>query len=310
MEFESKDFKDQIALLRERGMEFKKPDKAENTLHYISYYKIKEFAEPFVKVVDGKKVYQEITFEEVIERYYRDKNLRLHILHAIEDIEVALQTQIAYNLGKNTGAYGYLRINNWADFNNFSRKKLTKRQEKIKSRIKEQVRIARSNPDNYKELINKLQTNEENDYPPIWLGINLLMFGNLVYMLEVMNNRNKKPIANYFDCSTAELYSWMRILNLVRNKSAHNSNFIDMKFITSPPIRDEWRQFLFMKDDHLFTDRISIPIIIIKHFMNQINYNYRFDSIKRVLFNLIKTDKEAQYYGFASKKAVHELFRK
>lgn len=187
MAFESISFRDQVTLLNGRGMTFNNPERAEDTLKHVSYYKIKEFAWPYAKEDNGEIKYSDITFEDVITRYYRDKNNRLHILHALEDIEVALQTQIAYYLGQNTGEYGYLRANNWADIQSFSRSKVNKTQEKIIERIGQQVRIARENPQSHHELISKLESGSNPNYPPVWLGVNLLMFGNLVYMLEIMS---------------------------------------------------------------------------------------------------------------------------
>ena len=84
MGFESKDFSKQVELLGKRGMKFKDAVRAESTLQYISYYKIKEFSEPYAIQTDEDIKYEDIYFEDVISRYYRDKNLRLHILHAIE----------------------------------------------------------------------------------------------------------------------------------------------------------------------------------------------------------------------------------
>ena len=48
------------------------------------------------KIID----YQNTKFEIVISRYYQDKNLRLNLLHAIEDIEVALKTKDSLCLGR------------------------------------------------------------------------------------------------------------------------------------------------------------------------------------------------------------------
>ncbi|MGX7145087.1 Abi family protein [Facklamia languida] len=312
MGFESKDFSKQVELLGKRGMKFKDAVRAESTLQYISYYKIKEFSEPYAIQTDEDIKYEDIYFEDVISRYYRDKNLRLHILHAIEDIEVALQTQIAFNLGTNTGEYGYLRANNWADIQNFPREYVTKTQDKIVDRIEYQVKIAKENPKSYHELINKLNDGQNSNYPPVWLAVNLLMFGNLVYMLEIMSRRNKEPIADYFNCSMNELYDWMKMLNLVRNVSAHNSNFIDMHFVSRVPIRQDWKEILYVseEDENIVTDRIAVPILLILYFMKQINPSYHIRKIKGILEKLIYTDIDAQYYGFKNKKAMRQLFKK
>ncbi|HFR3547799.1 TPA: Abi family protein, partial [Streptococcus suis] len=100
--FSHKSFEEQVALLESRGMLFsgeQDKKKAEQKLSIISYYKLKEFARPFSKIVtvDGVRQinYQNTPFKKITVRYYQDKRLRLHLLDALEDIEVALKTQVA-----------------------------------------------------------------------------------------------------------------------------------------------------------------------------------------------------------------------
>lgn len=108
-----------------------------------------------------------------------------------------------------------------------------------------------------------------------------------------------------------ELYAWMQMLNLVRNICAHNSNFIDLHFISSVPIKKKWKEYLYIhgKEQNIITDRIAVPIIIIKYLMDQINPSYRFNSIRNILNKLIENDQEANYYGFKSKQSVLDLFK-
>lgn len=70
-----------IKIFKDRGMIIRDVDKAKRTLSHINYYKIKEFAEPFFK----NEIYIDISFEEVIARFYFDKRLRVHLLHSIEE---------------------------------------------------------------------------------------------------------------------------------------------------------------------------------------------------------------------------------
>ncbi|MBS7989290.1 abortive phage infection protein [Streptococcus suis] len=96
--FSHKSFEEQVALLESRGMLFsgeQDKKKAEQKLSIISYYKLKEFARPFSKIVtvDGVRQinYQNTPFKKITVRYYQDKRLGLHLLDALEDIEVALK---------------------------------------------------------------------------------------------------------------------------------------------------------------------------------------------------------------------------
>lgn len=106
-------FQEQIELLKSRGIIVKNVEKSSKKIENISYYKLKEYATPFIcAYIDGSPKYKGLEFDELLERYYQDKNLRIHLFHVIEKIEVSLKTRIAYNLG-NMNAYGYLETNKW-----------------------------------------------------------------------------------------------------------------------------------------------------------------------------------------------------
>ena len=88
-------FEEQINLFEKRGMKFKDgKDKAIEKLKFINYYKIKEFSLPYM---NENKLYKEnVYFEDIIHRFYWDKNLRLYFLRITEKIEISLKTSIAY----------------------------------------------------------------------------------------------------------------------------------------------------------------------------------------------------------------------
>lgn len=85
-------------------------DEAERKLNNIGYYKIKEYADPFLK----DDSYDGLLFSSIVRRYYYDKNLRIHLLDAIEVIELAFKNKIANILGKN-GSFKYLDFLSWSN---------------------------------------------------------------------------------------------------------------------------------------------------------------------------------------------------
>ena len=119
-------FIDQLALLKLRGISGislrvsnyksdnsdsrKKLLKNLNKLSEVGYYTLKNYASPFFNQETGK--YERLQFRTLIARYYRDKHFKQATLHAIEDIEVTLNTKIAYLLGEKYGLCPY----NWCKF--------------------------------------------------------------------------------------------------------------------------------------------------------------------------------------------------
>lgn len=287
-------WEEQVSLLKDRGMKVYSRDAL--TLQNIGFYKIKEFAKPFAKEKDGHIYYQEIEFSEVIKRYYQDKNLRMNLLHAIEQIEVALKTRISYVLGEKYGAFGYLDFYKWANRAKFSRYEIEQYQFAFKKQLLKIVKKSRS-----ADL--KDPANHDSDgFPTIWLAMDSIMFGGLTTMLTVMNTKHLKKIASYFDCSGKELISWIKCLNFIRNICAHNSNVIDIKLITVPKIRNDWDFVL----SHIGTgnkvrptNRLAVVICIVITLVNSINDKYRWSDIEKNLKSICHAnDAKAELMGF------------
>ena len=156
------------------------------------------------------------------------------------------------------------------------------------------------------EIDEKLKT-DQSKYPPIWLAVNVLTFGQMVNMLELMSVRNLSKISNFFNCDNSELISWLKCINLVRNICAHNSNIIDFKFKTVPQLKDEWKNDLYELKPGVYSNRIALPFLIISYMMNKINPKYHFSDIVNSLDKLIKDDDTAKYYGFKSISTMESI---
>lgn len=307
MKFKSVSFLDQKELLKERNMTFHDEERAVKTLEHISYYRIKEFAEPFATQITLRDApedidYNGVKFEKIISRYYQDKNFRMYLLHVIEDIEVALQTQIAYVLGETTGDYGYLDFSSWIALNK-SKEYIRKMENEIIKNLKYQIKKNQT-----KELKEKLKYGNNKEFPPIWLATEMLMFGDLVKILKLMSNKNISKISKHFNCTNKQLISWMGTINLVRNISAHNSNLIDIILITRPMVDNSWNEYLHTNNNQVDNNKISIILLIAIHFMAEINSKYNFKNINDSVTKLIKTNEEAYSYGFSSAEDCFRLF--
>lgn len=287
----------------------KELDKNIHTIKSISYYELKRYAYPFYDENTNK--YKGLDFSGLIARYYRDKKLRQEILHAIEDIEVALNTSIAYVLGEKTGAFGYLDFPKWCQVN--SRNKFLKdkrmdqfviEQERLKFLSNLQYKVKKSSMLDIKRYI----SNNTQIFPPVWLMVNVLTLGDSIHIIKLMSKRNRESVANNFNCSVKELISWFECLNLIRNICCHNGNLIDFELRTAPIVPERFKDNLFSLDDR-FTKRIAIVIAIIITIMNSINSKYYFGRLRKSINKFVnKDDYEAVRYGFKDRQAMMDLF--
>lgn len=302
-------FDEQMSLLEERGMTTNPKDVEK--LKVIGYYRIKQFAAPLAikTVIDRKTIYDYsgVLFSDVLKRYYQDKNLRIHLLHAIEKIEVAMKTWVAYILGDQYGAFGYLDFAQWCDKSKYSKFEIEKRQFFFKRDL------LRSTSRSCTEDIKLRSNKEKDDFPSIWLAVEVLTFGELVRLVEVMSTKNKRQLAKMFRCSNIELVSWLKCINFVRNTCAHNSNVIDLQLETKPICRERWNSLLYTvqsnkNDDKNPSNKLAIVLIITKTLVNPINERYGWKNINRNVARLVdNNDKNAHLLGFANSGAAYEV---
>lgn len=299
------DFDLQVNLLQKREMIINNPQKAAQKLEQIGYYKIKEAAYPLSKIglIDEKKtrIYPDVTFDDVLTRYYQDKNLRIYILHSIEEIEVSIKARISFILGKGSyGAFGYLKFGNWCNKSEYCKHYLLYKQNSFQANLRKKV--GRSN--NH-ELANQLNLN--NGLPSVWLMVDLLTFGDIVDLINLMSKRNLSELASYYNCDITSFVSWIKCLHLVRNICAHNGNIVDIKLKTTPIVHDSWENILFKFPDGRHSNRLAIVICILQHFQSSIDSNYNFDRINSSFSAIISDDdKRANLIGFNNKDS-HKL---
>ncbi|UBH12411.1 Abi family protein [Macrococcus armenti] len=297
----------QLDLFASRGMIISDNESAITKIENIGYYKLKEFAFPLSKVVKdeaGNNVrrYDGVNFNDVITRYYQDKNLRIWLLHAIEKIEVSLKTKISFILGETHGAFGYLNFSNWCNKKEYCKHYLADQQIKFKKDLKYKMRMSNSH-----EYSNKNNFNSDG-YPTVWLMIDILMFGDLLNLLKLMSKSNLKKIAKFYKCTDEELISWLKCVNFIRNICAHNSNILDIKLKTSPKVNENWKEDIFKFKDGNYSNRLAIVIFIVHHFVKEINVKYQFAKIPNSIEKIVGNDpKRIEQLGFVDKKSIKNL---
>ena len=300
-----KTFEEQLNLLIERGIQVGNREKALKRLKNIGYYKIKEFAEPFFKTYKSGdetiKKYDKIYLEAVVNRFYQDKNLRNCLLHSLEKVELSFKTYFAYLLGEKD-PYNYLNFNFWCNKEEYCKHYIELKNKEFKRHLKKLL-----NQNKTPTLYEFYRENKNQEFPPIWIAIEVMSFGDIINLFELMSNKNRKIIARNFNCTDGELESWLNNLKFIRNKCAHNCNIIDLKIHTKPRIKNEWKELLSTDGN----TKIASVIIILNYLVKQINEEYEFGLVHKSLKNLIrKKIVIANKLGFKTKESINFLFEK
>lgn len=310
-------YEKQLDRLKELGVNISPENeiRAIHKLETIGYYKLKRFAYPLMNKNNPDKPFYGIEFDNLVLRYYQDKNLRIFLLHAIEKIEVSVKVSLSNILGRKYGAFGYKNFSRWTDLNSFqsrkrdvrfSRNELISKRREAENKFCYDLRknIRRSSLPDLAD-----DRNLENDLPSIWLATDVLMFGDLVYLLRLMAPVNIRELAEIYGLNKDEFLSWMSCLNFVRNLCAHNSNIIDLRLKTTPQIKDGWKSQLYKHDDDNYTNRIALVLFIIKDLTSKINTKYKYRNISNSMHTMIDySDIKAKTFGYKDASSFYKVF--
>lgn len=221
------------------------------------------------------------------------------LIHAIEKIEISIKTNLARILGERYGAFGYLNFAQWANRSKATRYTIEKKQYRIKEELQNSLKrseyISSQSKDNF----------DVDNFPSIWLVIDLLTFGSVVKMIEILSEKNLTQLASTYNCSNLELVSWLKCLHFIRNICAHNSNLIDIKLKTKPKIRSVWKEQLFYDEkggQEKPTNGASIVILIVMELVKMINSKYNWSAFKKLLVAYTVMMKKHSCLGLKTKK--------
>ncbi|RBO91421.1 Abi family protein [Nocardia puris] len=228
---------EQVELLSDRGMDIPDRRSAIDTLRRIGYYRLSGYWYIFrapsadsAQTEPGDLFLPGTTFDRVLALYEFDRRLRLHVLDALERVEVALRVQLGYTLG---AGHAFAHLDPAVFDSSFTR-------------------VVGTNPiagnglwlesEHVKWLTNvrNLEKRSKEEFVdhfkrkygmplPIWVVTELLTFGGLATVLGGMKPQQKNIIAAGFgvydancDGDGAAFAKWVTHLSYVRNTCAHH----------------------------------------------------------------------------------------
>lgn len=296
---------------------------AMSNIKNIGYYKLKEYADPFM--TDGD--YNQLNFSAVVKRYYQDKNLRMHVLHVTEIIELAFKNRMSEVLGEHSKEFGYLDFTEWADKKKYTVEHIISTQRYCKKEIQKNVKKSKNKEltdDHNMKLLGSKYTKptpqdekNENKFPTVWLAFDLLSFGQAHNMYQIMQPELKDDVAQIFNCGHEQLNSWLGMIVLVRNTCAHNDNLVDIQLKTSPKIIEPWKEMLFSTTNDagklIYSNRLSSVLGPIIHLTRELDSEYGFGDLYVDCKNLVRPVRmdgpgQSQSLGFKDKKNIRQFF--
>ncbi len=281
-----KDFKnidEQIEILKSRGLTITDLASAKDFLYKNNYYRVSGYSLTLRKHDSFSK---SATFQNLVDIYECDHELRHVLLKYIEIIEVTVKSVYAYEFSKKYGPTEYL---NQAHFTNPKKHKeiLDKAEQQKESRLSHEAYLKHFVED-LKETI------------PFWAYVDLLTISDISFLYAISNLQLKKEVAAAFGFKSKGdeiLGRFMHSITIIRNLCAHGSRLYNRLFEQKPWLNKFEKQLLIIQEDGTIDNAHLYGFILI---------------MKRLLtadlFVLLKTEivclsekypfVNMQYYGF------------
>lgn len=200
--------------LQARGLTIHNQAEAIVALQTIGYYRLLIYMRS-IQDPRTSRFLAGSTFQNVLDLYNFDRQLRLLCLDAIEKIEVALRASIIENVAAhaNYGPHFYTQSRHFEQANGFLEF------------------MKKSTSAHYLGISHYRNKYNDPSLPPIWTILEATTFGTLSQMYSTLHLRNRKLVEQTFHYDETILVSWFRSINNLRNMCAHHNRIwnCDMK---------------------------------------------------------------------------------
>lgn len=249
----------QLELLKSRGLTVDDADKAREILLDIGYYRLGFYLFPFERSYPElrNRTHEYIkgaSFEDAVNLYYFDFDLRLLLMRYLNRIEIAFRTSLIYNL---SNKYNSNPI--W-----FASPAVVNRPYAREFESKVYTSDFKRNP-----IIHRHHQNNPNDrFAPAWKTLEFMTFGAVMKLYEQLKDPDDKIfVAHEFGIRQVVTFeSYMRTIRQVRNVCAHGLLLYDMRLtrrINRGPARQTPQE----------SGNIVGALRVIKYIMGQVSAN-------------------------------------
>jgi abortive infection bacteriophage resistance protein len=265
----------QIALLEQRGMLCSDRALAEAALRRYGYYRLSGYWYPFRQVDlaaggvldtfrDGTSIEQVVALAEF------DKKLRILVLDALEQIEVALRVEVALVVGRhNPLAHRNAQFLHPSFANKIDP---TTKQTAHQTWL---LRHAEVTERSREEFVQSFKVKYSTELP-IWIAIELWDFGLLSRFVGMLTVADQQKLSTRFGIADWRLLeSWMRALGHTRNIAAHHSRLWNRALVNAGtpkiPAQGSMPDLDHLRADAFAQKRLYAVGTVIQHFVKYID---------------------------------------
>ncbi|HEX6041423.1 Abi family protein [Longimicrobium sp.] len=205
-----------LAHLQRRGLLVADPAAALQALERVGYYRLLIYMRP-LQQAPHKRFLPGTTFQQVLDVYNFDRELRLLCLDAIERIEVALRASIVSAVAVPHTPHFFLDPQHFERLDSFV--EFFQTASRAKHLGIQHYRTTYGSP----------------ELAPIWALLEAITFGSLSRLYSGLKLHHRKAIASRFGLDETVLVSWFRSLNMLRNMCAHHNRLWNFPMLVDQP---------------------------------------------------------------------------
>lgn len=264
---------EQVEILRERGMIILYEDKAKEVLLDIGYFRLGFYCFPFESNYPNKenrthKYVKGVKFEDIINLYYFDCDLRNILIKYITRIEINFRTFLTYTVSNK-----YKDYPRW-----FADKKIVNKKYANDFYSKVYKGNLRNTP-----IIERHHKKHKGDrFAPAWKTIEFMTFGSILVLYNnLQSDEIKRKIANQYGIRKVDLFiDYMNIIKIIRNTCAHSGVLFDIKLPKAISSK-------VVKVPQKHKQNLTGAILVIKHILRTISIN-RLQDMEKEIADLVK----------------------
>ena len=247
-----------IAQLKGIGLLFHDEAQAIQQLQIISYFRIANYLKTFEVVGSNHLFNPNSYFEDALELYYFDKELRHILFGAIQSIEIAFRSKVIHHVALAHGAF-WFTVPSIAVRQNCFRENLDQIKKELK-RSKEEF------------IQEHFQRYTSPDVPPVWKTLEITSFGLLSKLFcNLDDNKLKKKIARDFNLPQHLcLESWIKSFVALRNCIAHHARVWNRRYPQQPQISGNFRS-AWINTSHVRTNKLYAIICCLAYMQDNIH---------------------------------------
>lgn len=280
---EFKTLDEQIAILEGRGLSIPDKQKAKDFLQRNNYYRVSGYS----LTLRNHDVFEKAaTFQNLIDIYEFDHELRHILLKYLEKIEVAVKAIYAHEFTKVYGPNGYLDAANYVDAQ--KHKEIIDKAEKQKSmRLRHEAYL--------KHFVEDLKQDV-----PLWAYVDLLTISDISFLYSISDQQIKNAVASEMQLQPKGdvlLGRFMHSMTILRNLCAHGSRLYNRLFEQKPWL-NKTEQALLRKEPDGTVDNAHLYgfILIMRRLLLS-------DDFRRMKMEILQLSRKypfvsMRYYGF------------